>query len=125
MTDTPLKNRMLKKAKQLRKWAKNEGTDAFRLIHWDIPEYPYYIDLYGPCAVISIVADSELDTPEKIECQLQEIKLGLKELGIKDNEIFIKERRRQSGPSQYQRLNHSTYLSEVKEGQALFQVNLS
>lgn len=125
MSDTPLKNRMLKKSKQLRKWAKTEGTDAYRLIHRDIPEYPFYVDLYGPCAVISVLAEDNIDSPEKIERQLGEIKLGLKELGIADNDVFVKERRRQSGDGQYQRLDRSTRLMEVKEGEALLQVNLS
>lgn len=125
MSDTPLKNRMLKKAKQLSKWAKQEGTDAYRLIHRDIPEYPFYIDRYGPCAVVSVLAEDNIDSPEKIERQLAEIMEGLKELGIKEHDIFVKERRRQSGSEQYQRLERKTTLMEVKEGQALLQVNLS
>lgn len=125
MTDLPLKNRMLKKAKTLRKWAKSEQTDAFRLIHRDIPEYPFYIDLYGPCAVVSVLAEDGIDSPEKIERQLSEINTGLLELGINQRDIFIKQRKRQSGDSQYQRLDRSTRLMEVREGEALLQVNLS
>tara|TARA_R110002049_G_scaffold217325_4_gene388757 strand:- start:2230 stop:3159 length:930 start_codon:yes stop_codon:yes gene_type:complete len=125
MTDTPLKNRMHKKMKILKKWAKQEGTDAFRLIHRDIPEYPFSIDLYGPCAVIHIGAVEGIDSDEKIERQLSEIRLGLEELGIKQGDIFLKERFRQKGDSQYQRLDRASKLMEVKEGQALLQVNLS
>lgn len=125
MTDTPLKNRMHKKFKILKKWAKQEDTDAFRLIHRDIPEYPFSIDLYGPCAVIHIGAVEGLDSDEKIERQLSEIRLGLSELGIKEKDIYLKERFRQKGDSQYQRLDHVSKLMEVKEGQALLQVNLS
>ncbi len=125
MTDTPLKNRMHKKMKMLKKWAKQENTDAFRLINRDIPEYPFSIDLYGPCAVIHIGAVEGIDSDEKIERQLVEIRLGLSELGIKESDIFLKERFRQKGDSQYQRLDRASKLMEVKEGQALLQVNLS
>lgn len=125
MNETPLKNRMLKKAKNLKKWAKTEKTDAYRLIHRDIPEYPFTIDLYGPCAVVHIVSDDYKDSVEKIEAQLAEIMQGLNELGIKKDDIFIKERHRQKGEAQYNRLDRSSRLIEVLEGQALLQVNLS
>ncbi len=123
--DTPLKNRMLKKAKSLAKWAKAEKTDAYRLINRDIPEYPFTVDRYGPCAVIYCMAEDEKDSPQKIELQRQEIHQGLIELGIKEEDIFYKERRRQKGDSQYQRLDRATRLMEVREGEALLQVNLS
>lgn len=123
--DTPLKNRMLKKAKNLAKWAKTERTDAYRLIHRDIPEYPFTVDRYGPCAVVHCMAEEGFDAPEKIERQRQEIYQGLIELGIKEDDIFYKERKRQKGDAQYQRLDRATRLMEVREGDALLQVNLS
>lgn len=125
MSDTPLKNRMLKKYKILKKWAKQEDTDAFRLINRDIPEYPLTIDLYGPCAVVHLGAVEGIDSPEKMTAQVEEVRAGLKEIGIAENDLYIKERQRQKGDSQYQRLERSSRLMEVKEGEALLQVNLS
>tara|TARA_R110000868_G_scaffold242548_1_gene498055 strand:- start:21387 stop:22328 length:942 start_codon:yes stop_codon:yes gene_type:complete len=125
MNDTPLKNRILKKYKTLKKWAKTEQTEAYRLINRDIPEYPFTIDLYGPCAVVHIGAVEGVDSPEKIKSQLEEIRLALSEIGIQEKDLYIKERQRQRGDSQYQRLDRATKLMEVKEGKALLQVNLS
>lgn len=41
-------NRVAKRWRHLRKWAKREGTDAFRVYDRDIPELPYALDAYGP-----------------------------------------------------------------------------
>ncbi|MDR0312729.1 MAG: rRNA (guanine-N2)-methyltransferase, partial [Treponema sp.] len=42
-----LYNRLVKRSKHLRKWARRFETDAYRLYDRDIPEIPLLLDLYG------------------------------------------------------------------------------
>ncbi len=49
-----LANRLAKRHRHLRKYARRVGTDSFRVFDNDIPEIPLAIDLYGPSAVVSL-----------------------------------------------------------------------
>ena len=40
-------NRLSKRYRHLKKWARRIGTNAFRLYDRDIPEIPLVLDLYG------------------------------------------------------------------------------
>jgi len=42
-----LENRLRKRFRHLRKWARRTGTGAFRLYDRDIPEIPLVLDFYG------------------------------------------------------------------------------
>jgi 23S rRNA (cytosine1962-C5)-methyltransferase len=65
-----LKNRLLKKQKQLEPWAKDLGLEAYRLYHWDIPEYPFYIDRYGKYIVIWDRSEDGKDHRQEIDDML-------------------------------------------------------
>ena len=44
---SPLKNRIRKNYRHLRKWARRTETDCFRVYDRDIKEYPLAIDFYA------------------------------------------------------------------------------
>ena len=47
MSGNPFSNRLQKRARHLRKWAKRWPTNAYRLYDRDIPEYRWSVDIYG------------------------------------------------------------------------------
>ncbi|MDR1048008.1 MAG: rRNA (guanine-N2)-methyltransferase, partial [Treponema sp.] len=49
-----LANRLAKRQKHLKKWARRTGTDAYRLYDRDIPEIPLCIDLYACLVSLSL-----------------------------------------------------------------------
>ena len=46
-----LANRLRKRDKHLRKWAKRVATNAYRVYDRDIPEIPLVVERYGDAAV--------------------------------------------------------------------------
>lgn len=45
-SSSPIENRLRKNWNQLKSWADRNQLEAWRLYHWDIPEYPLVIDVY-------------------------------------------------------------------------------
>ena len=120
-------NRLQKNQRRLKGWLKKADISCYRLYDADIPEYAAAIDIYeqriyvqeyaAPSSIDANVAKQRFDT----------IKRAVKEFaGDRFAKIYYKERRRQKGDSQYQRLNEESSESVVvSEGRARFEVNLS
>ncbi|MDR0524418.1 MAG: class I SAM-dependent methyltransferase [Spirochaetaceae bacterium] len=121
-----LENRIRKRFKHLKKWAKRIGTDAFRLYDRDIPEIPLIADYYdayvsaafyeGPCE------KDEAEEQPRLQAMTQALAAGL---DIPESQVFLKKRKRQRGKNQYQKLNNQGVLRQVHEKGLTFQVNLS
>jgi 23S rRNA G2069 N7-methylase RlmK/C1962 C5-methylase RlmI len=135
ITEAPLKtaaqaemltNRLKKRYRHLRKWARRIGTDAFRLYDRDIPEIPLVLDLYGDA-----VAGAVYERPYEKEIAEENRWLGSmaeaisRALEIPLNRLFLKERSRQRGKAQYERITGGQELRDVHEGGLIFRVNLS
>jgi len=125
-----LRNRLSKRYRHLRKWAKRVGIDAFRLYDRDIPEIPLVIDLYGDAVSGSLYERPYEKDQEEEEVWLSAMKDVIAEtLGIPLDQIFIKQRKRlrnrDEGPAQYQKIDSKTVIRRVHEGGLTFQVNLS
>ena len=126
-------NRLQKRFRHLKKWANRNNIGAFRLFDRDIPEIPVVIDFYGD---VSHPQDAALSGAlykrpyEKDEAQ-EEIWLSvMKEiaaaaLGIKPENIFIKQRQIQRGLSQYEKMSHENFTKIVNENGFAFKVNLT
>ncbi len=120
-------NRLQKNQKRLKGWLKKSAISCYRLYDADIPEYAAAIDIYerriyvqeyaAPSTIEAHVAKKRFDT----------IKRAVKEFaGDRFEKVYYKERRRQKGDAQYQRLNEESSESiVVNEGRARFEVNLS
>ena len=121
-----LANRLSKRVKHLRKWAKRIGTDSFRIYDRDIPEIPLLIELYGDAAAGALYARPyEKDEAEEERWLRAMTEACSSALGIPAQRIFLKQRKRQRGSDQYERLADSAVSAVVTEGGLKFAVNLS
>ncbi|MDG2035279.1 MAG: bifunctional 23S rRNA (guanine(2069)-N(7))-methyltransferase RlmK/23S rRNA (guanine(2445)-N(2))-methyltransferase RlmL [Pseudomonadales bacterium] len=120
-------NRLQKNQRRLKGWLKKADVSCYRLYDADIPEYAAAIDIYEQRIYVQ-----EYAAPSTIETHIAKqrfdtIKRAVKEFaGDRFAKVYYKERRRQKGDSQYQRLNEESSESVVvSEGRARFEVNLS
>ena len=121
-----LYNRLVKRRKHLQKWARRIGADAFRLYDRDIPEIPLALDLYGD----SISGALYKRPYEKDEAEEKLWLAAMKgtisrALDIPEDRIFLKNRERQRGKSQYQRLEKNNCRKNILEAGLRYEVNLS
>lgn len=117
-----IQNRLEKNLKRLQGWAKQAQVEAWRLYDRDIPEYPFIVEKYGDFFVIWDKSDAVIDAGKY---HLPELIAALKALfGADDEHIVQKKRERQEGIKQYERLGEKNSFLTVREGPALFRVNL-
>ncbi|MDR2534952.1 MAG: class I SAM-dependent methyltransferase [Treponema sp.] len=121
-----LYNRIQKRFRHLKKWAKRIETDAFRLYDRDIPEIPLLIDYYGQGVSGALYQRPyEKDEAEErrwLEAMTRAISAAL---DLSESRVFLKERKRQRGNDQYQKLKDAHITHQIHEGGLVFQVNLS
>jgi 23S rRNA G2069 N7-methylase RlmK/C1962 C5-methylase RlmI len=128
-----LTNRLQKRYRHLIKWAQRKEIGAFRLYDRDIPEIPLVLDFYGDCKAPedAAVCGALYKRPyEKDESDERQWLLIMKNcaadaLGIKHENIFIKQRKKQRGLSQYEKIDHTRFEKIIKEGDLSFKINLS
>jgi len=125
-------NRLSKRYRHLKKWARRTGTNAFRLYDRDIPEIPLVLDLYDDAVSGALYKRpaEENDEAEPVEVWLRAMKTATaKALEIPESHIFLKERRRmrnrQEIGDQYEKINDKSFYRDVIEGDLKFRVNLS
>lgn len=157
-------NRLSKKYKNLRKWARRERVTCYRLYDRDIPEVPLAVDLYEflpdyiedkfECAQFLRNEDAQISANNleaaKQKASRQYIHLYLYErpyqkdekdeelwlntmakaaaltLGIEENHVITKLRKKQKGENQYEKIDSKkTIEGTVQEAGQLFKVNLS
>jgi 23S rRNA G2069 N7-methylase RlmK/C1962 C5-methylase RlmI len=116
-----LANRVAKRAKHLRKWARREGVSCYRLYDRDIPEIPVVIDwLEGHLHV------AEYAGSERPESWLDTLVDAVAErLNVGADKVFRKRRERQRGQQQYQRVSADAHHIVVSEGGHQFLLNLT
>jgi 23S rRNA G2069 N7-methylase RlmK/C1962 C5-methylase RlmI len=125
-----LGNRLKKRHRHLRKWARRSGTTAYRLYDRDIPEIPLVLDLYGD-ANGDAIAGALYERPyETGEAEAGRWLAAMEEaisraLDIPSDSIFLKERARQRGKAQYEKIRSRHEARDVMEGGLRFRVNLS
>ena len=123
-------NRLVKRYRHLKKWARRTGTNAYRLYDRDIPEIPLVLDLYDD-SVSGALYRRPYEKDEKTETiWLLEMKKTIsRALEIPAENIFLKERRRmrnrQNSGDQYNKFSGKSFYRDVREGDLLYRVNLS
>jgi len=128
-----LANRLQKRFRHLKKWAQRMSIGAFRLYDRDIPEIPLVLDFYGECVKTqdAAICGSLYKRPyEKDEADEAVWLSAMKEsiscaLGIKAENIFLKQRQKQKGSSQYEKISQAQFTKIVNENTFSFKVNLS
>jgi 23S rRNA G2069 N7-methylase RlmK/C1962 C5-methylase RlmI len=128
-----LANRLQKRFRHLKKWAQRTGVGAFRLYDRDIPEIPLVLDYYGDCARMQEAAlsgalfkrpyEKDEDDEEKWLCAMKDAVCAA--LGISPERVFLKQRQKQRGASQYEKMAEARFTKIVSEGGLAFKVNLS
>jgi len=128
-----LANRLQKRFRHLKKWALRSGAGVFRLYDRDIPEIPIVLDFYGDAAKPqeAAIAGALYKRPyEKDDAEEEHWLSAMKDsaataLGIEPSRIFIKQRKRQRGACQYEKIGKERFEKNVIEGGLVFKVNLS
>jgi 23S rRNA (guanine2445-N2)-methyltransferase / 23S rRNA (guanine2069-N7)-methyltransferase len=119
-------NRLAKNMKLVSRWARREGRSCYRLYDADMPEYAVAIDRYGDALhVAEYRAPKTIDEADAAR-RLEEVRQVLPGVtGVPSEQIFYKQRQRQRGTGQYQRLSSSGELRSIEEGGVKLLVNLS
>ena len=126
-----LANRLIKKYKHLSKWARRTGVGAFRLYDRDIPEIPLVLDFYENDQLQGDISGALYQRPYEKDEKEEALWLGaMREaiaagLGLNINNVFIKQRQRQRGNSQYVKISGRQAIRQIYENGLRFQVNLS
>jgi len=132
------RNRLVKNARHLGKWARREGVFAYRLYDRDIPEVPLAVDLFrstrplsgggaeADCLLIALYERPYDKDPLLEDAWLARMAAAAGEaLGIPAELVFARRRRRQRGLAQYERIDSEGNERIVLEGGLSFIVNLS
>jgi 23S rRNA G2069 N7-methylase RlmK/C1962 C5-methylase RlmI len=121
---TAFSNRLAKNYKHLKTWAQRFSCDAFRVYDKDIPEYAVSVDFYAGKVVIYRYFNPQYQ--DRDDVRFLDVIAGVKDVfSVEESDIFVKERQRQKGLSQYEKVDKQTVLHRVKEGSLEFIVNLS
>ncbi len=119
-------NRLRKNIKKLDKWAKQEGTNCYRIYDADLPEYNIAVDRYADWVVIQEYAPPKTVDAQKARQRLFDvISATLTVLDMPANRLVLKTRERQKGKSQYQKLGDKGEFFPVEEYNARLLVNLT
>ena len=116
-----LVNRALKNRHHLGRWARREGIEAYRVYDRDIPEMPLAIDLYRDWLHLQVFERRrplEAATLDEVTRRLAAA------FEIPAAQVVLKQRRRQRGAAQYERLDGQARSFTVRERDLGFEVNL-
>lgn len=120
------RSRLVKRARHLRRFPSKAGITCYRIYEHDIPEVPLVVDRYEGCLHIAEFERPHEHTPAEHGDWLDLMKRTAGEaLDVPFGDIFLKQRRRQRGPSQYERVATEGRTLDVSEGGLRFEVNLS
>ncbi len=123
-------NRIAKRYKHLKKWAKRESVNCFRLYDKDIPEIPLCLDIYIDTDTIMHAVlflyerPYEKDENEELAWLDAMENCIVQVLNIKKDHIFTKRRKRQKDGQYEKTTNKETFIT-VKEYDSIFLINLS
>lgn len=120
-------NRLRKNFAALSDWLEREQVSCFRLYDADLPDFNFAVDCYEEwIQVQEYGAPAGIDENRALERRQTAIAVLREVMGAERDQIFIKTRRRQKGPGQYQRRHDKPgRLFEVREGGGRFLVNFT
>ena len=120
------RRRLAKRFKHLSKWARRQGIEAFRVYDRDIPEIPLVIDWYAGWLHAAEYERPHDRTDIEHDVWLDKmIEAAALEMGVPATQTFLKMRRRQRDGGQYEKVDQRQAVLSVKEGDLVFEVNLS
>lgn len=119
-------NRLVKRARHLRRWPRKQGITCYRLYERDEPQVPLVVDRYEECLHITEYERPHERSPAQHADWLDLMaRTAADALEIDREKVFLKRRQRQRGTRQHERISDQNRLFVVHEGGLKFQVNLS
>ncbi len=120
-------NRLLKMKRHTGKWARRQGIGCYRIYDAEVPGFPFAIDWYEGKVYMAKYAGKQdaREGPESESWLDACIDIVMKILELSGEEVFVRERRRQKGLQQYERLSQTDHRFAVQENGLSFWVNLS
>ncbi|MCS3904246.1 23S rRNA (guanine2445-N2)-methyltransferase / 23S rRNA (guanine2069-N7)-methyltransferase [Methylohalomonas lacus] len=122
-------NRLRKNIKRLGRWARHEGIDCYRVYDADLPEYNLAIDIYdGDRRHVHL---QEFEAPASVDERKAQARLNaalaviMELLEVGSDAVYFKQRRRQRGGTQYEKLAAGGHQHIVSETGNRFLVNFS
>ncbi len=121
---SPLKNKIRKNYRHVRKWAKRTETNCFRIYDRDIKEYPLAIDYYdGRFCIHYFSSSRESDEPRPDLAEAAEE--ALRSLfGASSDAIYARTRIKREKTEQYEKTGESKEFFTVLEYGVKFKINL-
>ncbi len=120
------RNRLVKRARHLRRWPRKQGITCYRLYERDEPQVPLVVDRYEDCLHITEYERPHDRSPAEHADWLDLMaRTAADALELDRNKVFLKRRQRQRGTRQHERLGDENRLFVVHEGGLKFEVNLS
>lgn len=118
-------NRLKKNLRTIGKWARKSKIQCYRLYDADMQEYAVAVDVYGDWVhVQEYAAPSSINEEKAKERLLEALGVIPEILEIPREQVVFKQRKRQSGTSQYNRVDEVGRMMEVEEGGCRLLVNL-
>jgi len=119
-------NRLKKNLKLLGKWARQQDIQCYRLYDADMPEFSVAVDVYADWVHVQEYAAPASIDEDKAQARLQDVLSAIPQvLDIPQSQVVLKQRQRQTGKQQYQRMAQRGEFMTVHEGQVKLLVNLT
>ena len=118
-------NRLRNRARHLRRWPKR-GITCYRLYERDVPDVPLIVDRYeNALHIAEFVRPHDRSAAQHADWLDLMARTASKVLEVPRGLVFLKQRDRQRGADQYQRVDEREARFTVNEGGLKFIVNLS
>ncbi|MCA9562312.1 MAG: bifunctional 23S rRNA (guanine(2069)-N(7))-methyltransferase RlmK/23S rRNA (guanine(2445)-N(2))-methyltransferase RlmL [Myxococcales bacterium] len=119
-------NRIQKREKHLRKWARRNEISCYRVYDADIPQFAWAVDRYGEWLHLQEYAPPKTVDEADAQARRAAAAVAIPEaLGVDPGKVFLKTRNRQRGQNQYQKRAEVGTRLKVQEGGHAFWVNLT
>jgi 23S rRNA (cytosine1962-C5)-methyltransferase len=118
-------NRIAKNYRHLRKWARREGIECFRVYDRDIPELAFALDVYGQRAQLQEYSPPVTDVRAQGEWRSAMHAAAAQALELPLQDVLLKQRHGQRPDAQYRKLGPRGEDFIVGEGGHRFIVNLT
>lgn len=118
-------NRLRKNLKQLDKWASKAKVECYRVYDADMPEYAVAVDRYRDWVHVAEYAPPNKVDPAAAQQRLADVLAAIPAaMEVAPDKLVLKQRDRQKGKTQYQKVDQTRELMEVVEGECKLLVNL-
>lgn len=120
------RNRLRKRFKHIRKWARRSGVSCYRLYDRDIPEVPLVVDRYEDWLLVGEYHSPHKELPGPSDLYREAmVEAAAEAVGIPRERVFYKRRKRMAATEHYERQGSESVTTVVRESGLSFEINLS